>query len=188
MNQRRAGTRSSMFLRMLWRAAILRRSRAASALLAMVVAAAAATAMLNLYIDVQAKLRTEFRKYGANILVVGKNGSSLPANALQVISAQLRPSDLAVPFSYVIARTSNSQPVVVAGTDFEQVRKLDRWWAVTGWPATSNEALIGIRAASLTGGTGQMFDLNFQGREIHLKSAGTLQTGAAEDSRIFISL
>ena len=46
-----------MFLRMLVRAAVLRRGRAASALLAMVVAAAVATAMLNLYVDVQAKLR-----------------------------------------------------------------------------------------------------------------------------------
>ena len=61
-----------MFLRMLVRAAVLRRGRAASALLAMVVAAAVATAMLNLYVDVQAKLRREFRKYGANIVVAAK--------------------------------------------------------------------------------------------------------------------
>src|SRR5579863_1212628 len=50
---------TSMFVRMLVRAAILRRGRAASALFAMVVAAAVATAMLNLYVDVQAKLRRE---------------------------------------------------------------------------------------------------------------------------------
>ena len=42
----------------------------------MVVAAAVATAMLNLYVDVQAKLRREFRKYGANIVVVAKDGQS----------------------------------------------------------------------------------------------------------------
>ncbi len=59
----------SMFLRMLVRAAVLRRGRAASALLAMVVAAAVTTAMLNLYVDVQAKLQREFRNYGANILL-----------------------------------------------------------------------------------------------------------------------
>ena len=69
---------SSMFLRMLWRAAVLRRGRAASALLAMVVAAAVATAMMNLYVDVQAKLRKEFRLYGANVVVVGNDGASLP--------------------------------------------------------------------------------------------------------------
>src|SRR5712672_76344 len=73
---------TSMFLRMLMRAAVLRRGRAASALFAMVVAAAVATAMLNLYVDVQAKLRTEFRSYGANVVVVAKEGQSLPADSL----------------------------------------------------------------------------------------------------------
>src|SRR6266852_6021108 len=72
---------TSMFLRMLVRAAVLRRGRAVSALFAMVVAAAVATAMLNLYVDVQAKLRSEFRNYGANIIVVGKDGASLPLDA-----------------------------------------------------------------------------------------------------------
>ena len=66
---------TSMFLRMLVRAAVLRRGRAASALFAMVVAAAVATAMLNLYVDVQAKLQREFRNYGANIILVGKGGA-----------------------------------------------------------------------------------------------------------------
>ena len=51
------GKHTSMFVRMLLRAAVLRRGRAASALFAMVVAAAVATAMLNLYVDVQAKLQ-----------------------------------------------------------------------------------------------------------------------------------
>ncbi len=71
-----------MFWRMLFRAAILRRGRAASALLAMVVAAAVVTTMLNLFVDVQAKLRKEFRNYGANVVVVAKDGQTLPPNAL----------------------------------------------------------------------------------------------------------
>ena len=54
---RRHAAHTSMLFRMLVRAAILRRGRAASALFAMVVAAAVTTAMLNLYVDVQAKLR-----------------------------------------------------------------------------------------------------------------------------------
>jgi len=36
------------------------------------------TAMLNLYEDAQAKLGREFRNYGANIMVVGRGGSSFP--------------------------------------------------------------------------------------------------------------
>jgi putative ABC transport system permease protein len=177
-----------MFLRMLVRAAVLRRGRAASALLAMVVAAAVATAMLNLYVDVQAKLRREFRKYGANIVVVAKDGQTLPADILTTVKS-VGGSSLAVPFAYAVARTADGHSVVVAGTDLNQAQKLNgTWWAVSNWPKASHDALIGTRAASVLGLPGKPFDLSFQGRAIQLNPAGTLQTGAAEDSRIYISL
>ena len=116
--QLRAGKpHQAMFLRMLLRAAVLRRGRAASALLAMVVAAAAATAMLNLYVDVQAKLRHEFRSYGANVVVVAKEGQTLPAGAFETVNATIGERSLAVPFGYVVARPTKGESVVVAGTD-----------------------------------------------------------------------
>ena len=209
-----------MFLRMLVRAAILRRGRAASALFAMVVAAAVATAMLNLYVDVQAKLRREFRNYGANIIVVGKDGASLPANALSAVDSALAGRGIAAPFGLVVARTADGQPIVVAGTDFDRVKQLDRWWSVSRWPETSSSpkaqagtasssenhnphpvaqdatrvghpyspALIGVRALPQVAPKNQPFDLTFQGRTLHVTPAGTVQTGAAEDSRIYISL
>jgi len=96
-----------MLLRMLVRAAILRRGRAASALFAMVVAAAVATAMLNLYVDVQAKLRREFRNYGANIILVGKDGASLPADALTHVDSVLAGRGIAAPFGLIVARTAD---------------------------------------------------------------------------------
>ena len=80
-------------------AAVLRRGRAASALLAMVVAAAVTTAMLNLYVDVQAKLRREFRNYGANILLVGRDGASLPADALPHVESILAGRGVVAPFA-----------------------------------------------------------------------------------------
>ena len=100
---------TSMFLRMLVRAAVLRRGRAASALFAMVVAAAVATAMLNLYVDVQAKLRREFRNYGANIILVGRDSSSLPSDALARVDA------------------------VLAGHGIAAVGKADWVWVVAQW-------------------------------------------------------
>src|SRR5271155_2258612 len=72
-DRRADAAHTSMFARMLLRAAVLRRRRAASALLAMIVAAAVATAMMNLYVDAQAKLRNEFRNYGANVVIVEKD-------------------------------------------------------------------------------------------------------------------
>jgi putative ABC transport system permease protein len=193
---------TSMFLRMLVRAAVLRRGRAASALVAMVVAAAVATAMLNLYVDVQAKLQREFRNYGANILLVGKGGTSLPADALARVDSALSGRGVAAPFGMIVARTIDGQPIVVAGTDFNRVRQLNRWWQVSNWPAASSEdspfsqtqgelghtALVGVRALPLVSPKNQPFDLTFQNRTLRVTPAGTVHTGAAEDSRIYISL
>jgi putative ABC transport system permease protein len=199
---------TSMFLRMLVRAAVLRRGRALSALFAMVVAAAVATAMLNLYVDVQAKLQREFRNYGANVILVGKGGASLPPNALVQVDSALAGKGIAAPFAMIVARTSDGQPIVVAGTDFNRVRQLDKWWAVSHWPSTvasqadspenphfsqnqgemGHPALVGVRALPVVSPTNQSFDLTFQGHTLHLAPAGTVQTGAAEDSRIYVSL
>jgi len=187
--RRAAAPHTSMFLRMLWRAAVLRRGRAASALLAMVVAAAVATAMLNLYVDVQAKLRREFRKYGANVVVVARDGQSLPDDTLTTVRSALGSGGIAVPFAYAVARTPDGRSVVVAGTDFQQAQKLNgSWWSVTAWPKASRDALLGAHAASVLGAAGKPFDLSFQGRGIRLNPVGTLQTGAAEDSRVYVSL
>jgi len=207
---------TSMLLRMLVRAAVLRRGRAASALFAMVVAAAVATAMLNLYVDVQAKLQREFRNYGANIILVGKDGASLPAGTLSQVDATLAGRGIAAPFALVVARTADGQPIVVAGVDFERVKQLDRFWSVSNWPGSENPhpsassgqafsqnqgdpstslranvghpALVGVRALRLVSPKNQPFDLSFQGHALHLTPAGTVQTGAAEDSRIYVSL
>jgi putative ABC transport system permease protein len=186
--KRQRASRGSMFWRMLFRAAILRRGRAASALLAMVVAAAVVTTMLNLFVDVQAKLRKEFRNYGANVVVVARDGEALPPNALQRVTFTVAGRGLAVQFAYAVARTTSGQSVVVSGTDFVQVRKLNRWWSVSAWPSASQQALVGVRAAALVSPQSQPFDLSFGGRLIHLSPVGTLQTGAAEDSRIYLSL
>jgi putative ABC transport system permease protein len=194
----------SMFARMLVRAAMLRRGRAAAALFAMIVAAAVATAMMNLYVDVQAKLRSEFRNYGANVVVVahdvaqqdaaqnndGSAGAqSLPADAVSKIESVLGAKTLAVPFSYAVARTTNGQSVVAVGTDFDRARQLNHWWSVTRWPdsdANSGQALIGMRAAAVVTPSRQPFDLTFKGKTIHVVPAGLLQTGAGEDSRIYL--
>jgi putative ABC transport system permease protein len=78
--------------------------------------------------------------------------------------------------------------VVVAGTDFERVQKLNRWWSVNAWPEGAHQALVGMRAMPIVSPAGQSFDLTFQDRAVHLEPVGTLQTGAAEDSRVYLSM
>jgi putative ABC transport system permease protein len=186
-NRSGSGNRT-MFLRMLLRAALVRRGRALSALFAVVVAAAVATAMMNLYVDVGAKLRKEFRSYGANLVVVGKNGASLPAGTLAQVQAEVNNHGIAVPFAYVVARTTDGSPVVVAGTDMYGVRRLDSWWSVSAWPQSAGEALVGVRAQAMVSPNKQPFNLEFQGRTMRVTPAATLTSGAAEDSRVYLPL
>lgn len=208
-DRRAQAPHTSMFARMLLRAAVLRRRRAAAALLAMIVAAAVATAMMNLYVDVQAKLRSEFRNYGANVVIVAKQGQALPPDALAKVESVLGAKTLAVPFSYAVARTKDGQSVVVVGTDFARARQLNHWWKVSRWPAVNrwpppsqaiaaladnssdtllvlDEALVGVRAAATVAPKREPFDLTFQDKTIHLTETGLLQTGAGEDSRVYL--
>jgi putative ABC transport system permease protein len=153
-----------------------------------VVAAAVATAMLNLYVDVEAKLQREFRNYGANLIVVGKDDASLPPDALRQAESVVSGRGVVAPFALVVGRTSDGQPIVVAGADFDRVRQLDRWWSVSQWPSLPQQALVGVRALSVVSPKNQPFNLEFQGHTIQVTAAGTVETGAAEDSRVYLSL
>lgn len=205
--RREPAAHTSMLLRMMLRAAILRRGRAASALFAMVVAAAVATAMLNLYVDVESKLEREFRNYGANIIVVGKNNDSLPADALGQVDSILAGRGMAAPFAFVVARASDGQPIVVAGADFNRVRQLNKWWSVSHWPSeiptlarkdgdtmdrptsqAQHPALVGVRALPVVSPNHEPFNLEFRGQSLQVFPEATVQTGAAEDSRIYLPL
>lgn len=179
---------NSMFLRMLVRAAMLRKGRAVSALVAIVVAAAAATAMLNLVVDVQAKLRKEFRKFGANVIVQAPAGQAFTLEDLHKIQSAVAGHGFAVPFAYAVARTERDEAIVVAATDFDLVKRLNPWWAVSSWPKGPGEALIGVRAAKVLNSAIAPLTLRYDGRSLQLSAAGTVQTGAGEDSRVYMSL
>jgi len=143
--------------------------------------------MLNLFEDVQVKLQKEFRSFGANIVVESTRGKLGP-DALEQINSVVAGRGLAVPFAYGVARTTKDEPIVVAGVDFELARKLNPWWSVTAWPRNSGEALAGRRAAQLFTLSGNSLDLRYEGRNVHLSLAGTLSTGAGEDSRVYLSM
>jgi putative ABC transport system permease protein len=187
VKSRRHSTGTPMFLRMLARAAILRKWTALSALIAIVVAAAASTAMLNLFVDVQSKLRKEFRGFGANIVVEARSGQNFTPDNLNRIESSVSGHGLAVAFAYAVAHTAKDDPVVVVGTDFALARKLNLWWEVSSWPQEAQQALVGVRAARILAPDGGAFTLTYQGRVIHLSAAGTVRTGAGEDSRVYLS-
>jgi putative ABC transport system permease protein len=166
----------------------LRVSRTLTALAAIAVGAAAVCATLTLYLDVHSKLHSEFRNYGANILVRARAGESLPESALRNVDAALGASGSAAPFAYGVGKGPDGETIVVAGTDFSRVRKLNSYWAVTNWPERPGDALIGARVARSINASANDFQVSYGGRVIRLHSVGTLSTGSDEDTRVYISI
>ena len=52
----------------------------------------------------------------------------------------------------------------------------------------SSQALVGVRALPVVAPKNQPFELTFQGKSLQVAPVGTVRTGAAEDSRIYLSL
>ena len=174
---------------MLQRSLVHRRARSVSALVAMTVSAGVATALLTLYADLDAKLHKEFRSFGANIVITAAANAPLPADAVDRVRQAAGGDALAAEFAYAVATTDTGTPVVVAGTDFAAVRRLDSWWQVDAWPdrAAANAALLGQRAAQFVGNE-HAVALTYAGRAVTLEGVGRIKTGGDEDSRIYMPL
>ncbi len=177
------------------RSLVHRRVRSLAALLALTVSAAVATTLLTLYVSLNRQLHQQFRAFGANILLTAPNGSTLPPETLATVRAIAGPESRIVPFAYAVAQTTTGAPIVVAGTDFTAARTMDSWWQVSRWPdAAATTTTVGSPVAAMVGTRAQNFlhsddfSLTYNGRTLTLHTAATLHTGAAEDSRILISL
>jgi len=172
------------------RSLVHRRARSFSALIALTVSAAVATALLTLYADLDSKLHHEFRSFGANIVVTAEDTTrGLAPDAIERVRTAAGPDAQAAEFGYAIATTDRGTPVVVAGTDFAAVRRLNSWWKVDAWPeATDTEAaLLGQRAAEFVADEHNV-QLKFADRAITLHGVGRLHTGGDEDSRIYLPI
>jgi putative ABC transport system permease protein len=176
-------------LGMLRRSLVHRRARSFSALIAMTVSAGVATALLTLYADLDAKLHKEFRSFGANVVITAPANATLQPDALEKVRQAAGSDALAAEFAYAVATTDRGTPVVVAGTEFAAVRRLDAWWQVDAWPDASaaNAALLGQRAAQFVADE-RSVNLIFASHPITLRGLGRLRTGGDEDSRIYMPL
>jgi len=180
--------RSRLFWGMLRRSLLMRAGHTRTALLALTIVAATASAMLTLYLDLDAKLHKEFRGYGANIVITPKNGQQLTDSSMTAIYSHLPPQALAVPFSYAVAHTAAGATIVVSGTDMNLVKQLNRWWSVSSWPSAPGEALVGERALRGLDPQKGPYELHFGDKAVQLSLAGTLKTGSDEENRIYVSL
>jgi len=185
-----------MFLRILWKLLGASRGRLTVALIALTSGAAVSSALLNVNLDAERKLTQEFRTLGANVVVAppsSGDASLADASVLDRIAALQLPQIVATaPYLYVAAN-SGSQPVILAGTWFDQVAKMNSWWKIQGdWIATRDDhehCLVGEAAARQLGlAPGSAVQLRSGDRAIALTVTGIVATGGSEDSQILTSL
>jgi putative ABC transport system permease protein len=187
----------SMFLRILWKLLGASRGRLAVALIALTSGAAVCSALLNVNLDAERKLTQEFRTLGANVVVAppsgGGDASLADASVLdRVTASHLAQIAATAPYLYVAAN-SGSQPVILAGTWFDQVAKMNSWWRVQGdWIVIRDDhehCLVGQTAARQLGlAPGSIVVLRSGVHAISLTVSAIVTTGSAEDSQILTSL
>ena len=186
-----------MFLRILWKLLGASRGRLAVALIALTSGAAVCSALLNVNLDAERKLTQEFRTLGANVVIAppdaGNDAALADAAVLDRIAALHVPQIVAAtPYLYVAAN-SGTQPVILAGTWFDQVAKMNSWWKLEGgWVSSRDDhehCLVGFTAARQLGlAPGSSVQLRSGDRDISLAVAGIVTTGGAEDNQILTDL
>ena len=178
-------SRRHLLLRLLFKAAWVRKDRAFTALVSVAVVATIATAALTIYSDLEGKLSREFRGFGANVIITRASGS-LPVDELAKINAALGNKAKAVPVAYAIAAGPNDAKVVVAGADLDALRELNSWWSVRPVEPSGGKAWIGSHAAALFAPTGGKFSLIFGSRKAEIHPELVFTSGSDDDSRIYL--
>src|ERR1700732_1074413 len=122
-------TRTQLLLRLLFKAAWVRKDRAFTALVSVAVVATIATAALTIYSDLEGKLSREFRGFGANVLVT-KASSNLTADELASINKIVGNRGEVLPVAYAVASLHDGgAKLVVGGADPQMLRRLNTSWS-----------------------------------------------------------
>jgi putative ABC transport system permease protein len=185
-------------------------------LLALGAGAAVTAALLNLQVDAKRRLTTEFRAFGANLIIAPKSLGAHPAEDALLNQSLLRnlPSEfqghsvISVPSLYVIAELSptdagmqSSVPVVVSGTELEKFPQIFSTWDFGSFaiperkntfvhtsPATV-PCLVGTKLASrLRLVPFEDIELKNGTEKVSCRVANIITTGSDEDSQVFVDL
>ncbi len=195
-----------MFVRMISASLLRRRSRMIVALLSIAIGATILSGLVSIYYDVPRQLGAEFRNYGANMILTGRDGR-FTAGDMAAGKAVIDPKELvgAAPYRYENVRIREN-PVVAAGTDAEQAKAASPYWLIDSgeWFSRSGEMLIGAKVAdSFRLKAGDKIEVSFtpddqkqaavknEAVEDNVKEftvSGILKTGGTEEEYIYMSM
>ena len=148
-------TKRRMFLRMITASLLRRRSRMLIALLSIGIGATILAGLVTIYVDVPRQMGAQFRSYGANMLLLPKEGETLNSESLQDALEAIPADELvgAAPYRYVrLDMTTRQQSFTAAGTDFNQIPRTSPYFSVEGaYPTQTREVLVGKEIAETIG-------------------------------------
>jgi putative ABC transport system permease protein len=216
-----------MLLRVLRKSLIKRKTRVAIAIISVIMGAAMASAMLTVSWQVEEKVAQELTKYGPNMVVVpkteeltvevggiplGKIGETKyisETNAKKIkdldqsdFSGKVlgNPNKNAFLYTVInITKGEQSNEIILAGTWFEDLQRINTWWELSGsYPKDNSSIVIGSTASEkLNIGIGDDVLLEYTetvisetGEDTYYNSkmfsvVGVVSTGGEDDSRIF---
>lgn len=183
-------------------------------LIAIIVGTGMASALINLYYDVDLKMRRELRTFGANLIVVpadtatpsvdhglssaGDVPAFLDAKAIMGLEQALadRSVQAKTPYYYFVGKSAASYLTIV-GSEIGGLRRLNAWWKIEGrWidaAADPPQCMVGRHVANQLGlSLDQALILkatsSSQEQEYSLRIVGLIETGAAEDNQVLVAL
>jgi putative ABC transport system permease protein len=214
MTELRALNRA-MFLRILRRLLGANRGRLFVMLLALGAGATVTAALLNLQVDAKRRLTTEFRAFGANV-VISPPALSAPGKEVatfqEAVTGKARalgnPATVVVPFLYVVSKVRKGSDtllpepfpqtqVVLAGTDLFQLQQIAPGWQVPPFfffelgdeKLALQDCFLGARLAGQLNATeGDTIELFYQDRVERLRFLGVVSSGGPEDNQVFLQL
>ncbi len=188
-------TKYSMYGKMVTHAILRRRSRMLIALLAVAIGATVLSGLITIYYDVPRQMGREFRSYGANLLLIPAGDGQVLLERDIAGATGVFPRDKVVGIApYLYDRVKlNEQPVMAAGTNFSEVKKVSPYWQIRGrWPDGDSEGVvIGAEIAELLKvEPGQKISLAVMGGDEERKVTveGIVRTGGTEENFVFIDL
>ncbi|MBO4925466.1 MAG: FtsX-like permease family protein [Clostridia bacterium] len=175
-------TKRRMFLRMITASLLRRRSRMLIALLSIGIGATILAGLVTIYVDVPRQMGAQFRSYGANMLLLPKDGETLNGDRLAEALKAIPEDALvgAAPYRYVrLDMTTRQQSFTAAGTDFDEITRTSPYFSVEGeYPGESGQVLVGKEIADTVGvKPGSTMKLTYQ-------PAGSASEKTPEESRV----
>jgi putative ABC transport system permease protein len=179
-------SRTQLLLRLLFKAAWIRKDRAFTALISVAVVATIATAALTIYADLEGRLSHDFRGFGANVIATRAHGSLTQAD-FEAMQSGVKTKQDVVPVAYAVATAPNGSRVIVGGANLSGLAQMNSWWA-TKQVSAEGSALIGSRAAEQLSPSGQPFTVSFGARTLSVHPQTVFTSGSDDDSRIYVEL